>query len=130
LIAHDAVLWYHATIQRRQQKTLDEIFQKPDRKDIDAMLRYRNYTGIVEYDPDGKIFTGEVIGVRDVTAFQGRTPEEIEQSFRASVEFYLEMCQQDGISPQKPFSGRFNVRLSPEVHRQIAEKKQRYSMSA
>ncbi len=25
-------------------------------------------------------------------------------------------------SPQKPFSGRFNVRLSPKIHRQIAEK--------
>ena len=86
------------------------------------MLRYRNYTGIVEYDHDGKIFTGEVIGVHDVITFQGRTPEEIEQSFRAAVDFYLEMCQQDGVSPQKPFSGRFNVRLSPEVHRQIAER--------
>jgi predicted HicB family RNase H-like nuclease len=86
------------------------------------MLRHHNYTGIVEYDPDGRIFTGEVIGVRDVIAFQGRTPEEIEQSFRAAVDLYLEMCQQDGVLPQKPFSGRVNIRLSPEVHRQIAEK--------
>lgn len=86
------------------------------------MLRYQNYTGIVEYDPNGKIFTGEVIGVRDLITFQGRTPEEIEQSFRAAADFYLEMCLQDGGSPQKPFSGRFNVRLSPEVHRQIAER--------
>lgn len=86
------------------------------------MLSYRHYTGIVEYDPDGKIFTGEVIGVRDMITFQGRTPEEIEQSFRASVDLYLEMCEQDGVSPQKPFSGRFNVRLSPEIHRQVAER--------
>ena len=86
------------------------------------MLKYGDFTGIVEYDSDGKIFTGEVIGVRDVITFQGRTPEEIEQSFRASVDFYLEMCQQDGVSPQKPFSGRFNIRISPEIHRQIAER--------
>lgn len=86
------------------------------------MIKYKSYSGIVEYDPDGRIFTGEVIGLRDVVTFQGRTPEEIEQSFRASIDLYLEMCAQDGVSPQKPFSGRFNVRLSPEVHRQIAEK--------
>lgn len=86
------------------------------------MLRYHNHTGIVEYDSDGKIFTGEVIGLRDVITFQGRTSEEIEQSFRASVDFYLEMCEQDDIAPQKPFSGRFNVRLSPEIHRLIAER--------
>lgn len=95
------------------------------------MLRYKDYTGIVEYDPDGKIFTGEVIGLHDVITFQGRTPEELEQSFRASVDFYLEMCQQDGVSPQRPFSGRFNIRLSPEIHRQIAERaaQQRVSLN-
>lgn len=85
------------------------------------MLKHKNYTGIVEYDPDGKIFTGEVIGLRDVITFQGRTPEELEYSFRASVDFYLDMCEQDGVSPQKPFSGRVNIRLNPELHRQIAE---------
>jgi len=55
-------------------------------------------------------------------AHHGRSPEELEQSFRDSVDFYLELCQRDGVSPQKPFSGRFNVRISPEVHRQIAER--------
>ena len=86
------------------------------------MLKYKNYTGIVEYDPDGKIFTGEAIGLRDVVTFQGRTPEDLENSFRKSVDYYLEMCQQDGVAPLRPFSGRFNVRLSPEIHRQIVER--------
>lgn len=86
------------------------------------MLKYKNYTGIVEYDPDGKIFTGEVIGLRDVITFHGRTPTELERSFQKSVDLYLEMCQRDGVPPQKPFSGRFNIRISPEVHRQIAER--------
>ena len=84
-------------------------------------LRYKRYSGIVEYNADGKNFTGEVIGLRDVITFQGRTPDELEQSFRASVGFYLEMCEHDGVSPEKPYSGRFNVRLNPELHRQIAE---------
>jgi len=84
------------------------------------MLKYKNYVGVVEYDAEGKIFTGEVIGLRDVIAFQGRTPEELEESFRQSVDFYLEMCARDNVSPQKPFSGRFNVRLDPELHRQLA----------
>ncbi len=66
------------------------------------MLKYMDYTGVVEYDVDGKIFTGEVIGLRDVITFQGRTPEELEESFRASVDFYLELCQRDGMSPPRP----------------------------
>ncbi|MDO9129172.1 MAG: type II toxin-antitoxin system HicB family antitoxin, partial [Anaerolineales bacterium] len=68
------------------------------------MLKYKNYTGVVEYDAEGKIFTGEVLGIRDVITFEGRSPEELEQSFRQSVDLYLEMCVSDGVEPQKPFS--------------------------
>lgn len=75
----------------------------------------------MEYDSDGKIFTGEVLGLRAVITFEGRTPEELEESFRQSVDLYLEMCARDGVSPERPFSGRFNLRLDPELHRRIAE---------
>lgn len=86
------------------------------------MLKYKNYTGVVEYDAEGKIFTGEVLGIRDAITFEGRSPEELEQSFRQSVDLYLEMCISDGVEPQKPFSGRFNLRLDPELHRRVAER--------
>ena len=84
------------------------------------MMKYKNYSGIVEYDSDGKIFTGETVGLRDVITFQGRTPEELERSFHESVDFYLEMCREDGVEPDRAFSGRFNVRVAPQIHRQIA----------
>ncbi len=84
------------------------------------MLKYKNYLGIVEYDAEDKIFTGEVIGVRSVITFQGRTPEEIETSFRESIDLYLEMCREDGVAPDKPYSGKFNVRIEPDLHREIA----------
>jgi predicted HicB family RNase H-like nuclease len=86
------------------------------------MLKYKNYTGMVEYDSDGKIFTGEVLGLRDVITFEGRSPEELEESFCQSVDLYLEMCANDGVEPQKPFSGRFNLRIDPELHRRVAER--------
>jgi predicted HicB family RNase H-like nuclease len=86
------------------------------------MLKYKNYTGMVEYDSDGKIFTGEVLGMRDVITFEGRSPEELEDSFRQSIDLYLEMCADDGVEPQKPFSGRFNLRIDPELHRRVAER--------
>jgi predicted HicB family RNase H-like nuclease len=84
------------------------------------MLKYKNYLGVVEYDADSRIFTGEVIGVRSVITFQGRTPEEIEASFRESIDLYLEMCREDGVAPDKPYSGKFNLRIEPELHREIA----------
>ena len=86
------------------------------------MIKYKNYVGVVEYDSEGKIFTGEVIGLRDVGTFEGRSAAEIERSFKKSIDLYLEMCKRDNVEPQKPFSGRFNLRLDPELHRQIAER--------
>jgi predicted HicB family RNase H-like nuclease len=86
------------------------------------MLKYKGYSGLVEYDSDGKIFTGEVIGLRSVVTFNGRTPEEIEHSFIQSVDLYLDACAIKKITPEKPYSGRFNVRLPVEIHQKAALK--------
>lgn len=85
------------------------------------MLKYKGYIGNnIEYDSDGKIFTGEVLGLRTVLTFQGRTPDEVENSFKETIDLYLDMCKQDGVSPERPYSGKFNVRITPELHREIA----------
>jgi predicted HicB family RNase H-like nuclease len=86
------------------------------------MLKYKGYTGIVDYDTQGKIFTGEIAGLRSVITFQGRTPEEIEASFKESIDIYLKMCKEDDVTPEKPYSGKFNLRIPPELHKRIAEK--------
>ena len=65
---------------------------------------------------------GEVLGQSDVKPFEGRSPEELEESLCQSVDLYLEMCANDGVEPQKPFSGRFNLRIDPELHRRVAER--------
>jgi predicted HicB family RNase H-like nuclease len=78
------------------------------------MLKYKNYLSIVEYDSDGKIFTGEVLDLRDVITFPGRTPDELERSFRQSMDFYLEMrsAARDKVSSEESFSEKspFDVR--------------------
>ncbi len=86
------------------------------------MLKYKGYVGIAEYDDVGKIFTGEVAGLTAVITFQGRTPEELEASFRESIDLYLQMCAEDGVKPEKTYSGKFNVRIDPELHRELAVK--------
>lgn len=64
--------------------------------------------------------SGTVINVKTVITFQGSTVDEIENEFKLSVGDYLEWCQEDGVEPGKPYSGRFNVRLTPELHQKAA----------
>ena len=83
------------------------------------LLEHRSYIGRVEFDNDAGIFHGEVINVRDVITFQGDCVDELRQAFIDSVEDYLEFCAQRGEEPDKPFSGKFVVRIDPELHRTI-----------
>ena len=82
------------------------------------MMEYKGYASRVEFDDEAGIFHGEVINTRDVITFQGTTVEEIRQAFRDSVDDYLDFCAQLAQAPDKPFTGRFMLRLQPDLHRQ------------
>ncbi|MBR3663974.1 MAG: type II toxin-antitoxin system HicB family antitoxin [Desulfovibrio sp.] len=84
------------------------------------MLTYKGYQGRFDYDPEADIFHGEVLHLTDVITFQGRSIDELKQALADSVEDYLEFCAQKGKIPEKSYSGRFNVRIAPEVHQRIA----------
>jgi len=83
------------------------------------MMEYKGYIGHVEFDDEAEIFHGEVINTRDVITFQGRTVDEIKQAFLDSVEDYLDYCAKLGQPPEKPFTGKFMLRIPPDLHRRI-----------
>jgi predicted HicB family RNase H-like nuclease len=82
------------------------------------MLTYKGYLGKIEYDDEAGIFRGEVVNTRDVITFQGKSVEELKEALADSVEDYLEFCRERGEEPDRPFSGKFVVRIPPEVHRE------------
>lgn len=84
------------------------------------MMNYKGYIGSVEYDDENRVFTGTVINTRTVITFHGSSVDELEKEFQTSVDDYLQWCREDGIEPEKPYSGKFNVRFSPELHRRAA----------
>ena len=84
------------------------------------MMNYKGYIGYVEYDDENKVLTGRVINTRTVITFHGNSVEEIEREFKTSVDDYLAWCKEDGIAPEKPYSGKFNVRFRPDLHRRAA----------
>ena len=87
---------------------------------------------VIEYDEIDRLFFGRVINTRDVISFDGTTVEELQQSFEAVIDEYLEDCKQEGKEPDKAYSGQFNLRISPELHRKISieAKKQNLSLNS
>jgi len=96
------------------------------------MLKYKEYIGHVTFDEEAEIFHGEVINIKDVITFQGDSVKSLKKAFKDSVDDYLEFCAKRNEAPEKPFSGKFNVRLDPELHRAaaIAAKKAKMSLNA
>ena len=83
------------------------------------VLTYKGYLGEITFDTEAKLFYGRVINTRDTMTFQSDDAKALEQEFHVSVDTYLEFCQELGESPEKPYSGRFVLRLSPEGHRSV-----------
>lgn len=85
------------------------------------MFEYKGYTGVIDTaDSETGWFTGSVFGILDVVTFDGKSVPELQKAFRESVDDYLEFCKARKESPEKPFSGKFVVRLSPDLHRQVS----------
>lgn len=96
------------------------------------MMEYKGYIGQVEFDDVANILHGEVINTKDVITFQGESVKKIRKAFKDSVNDYLEFCDERGESPDKPFSGKFVLRLNPELHQRlfIAAKREGKSLNS
>jgi len=51
-------------------------------------MKYKGYSGVVEFDDDANLFHGEVVGLKDVITFQGESVSELETAMAESIDFY------------------------------------------
>jgi predicted HicB family RNase H-like nuclease len=93
------------------------------------MMQYKDYTARVEFDSDAMIFHGEVIDLRDVITFEADCVEGLVKAFHNSVDDYLDFCAQRGEEPEKPFSGRFLVRIDSDLHHKVYLRSQAEDLS-
>jgi predicted HicB family RNase H-like nuclease len=84
-------------------------------------MEYRGYqAGPIEFDDEAMLFSGTVLGLRDVIHFAGRTADELAQAFRDSIDDYLAFCEERGRDPEKPYRGNIPVRMPADLHRKAA----------
>ena len=78
------------------------------------------YHAKIEYDEELDLFRGEILGLNGDADFYGKNPEDLRTDFKKSLQVFLEVCNERGIEPRKHFSGKFNLRIPPELHEQLA----------
>ena len=85
-------------------------------------LKYKGYVGSIEFSPEDNLLFGEILGIDGLVNYEGETMQELTDSFHEAVEDYLAFCKDHNWIPQKSYSGAFNVRVTPDIHRQIANR--------
>ena len=83
-------------------------------------LTYKGYDGSVEYSAEDRLLHGRIAGIRDMVLYDGASIREIEKNFRGAVDEYLEFCKAENKTPDVPFKGSFNVRISQDLHQRAA----------
>ena len=83
-----------------------------------SSMTYKSYTARVEYDERDDVFVGHVLGLQSILSFEGNSVEALKTAFEEAVNDYLQECQEKGLPPEKPASGKLLLRLAPELHGQ------------
>ncbi|HPO08354.1 MAG TPA: type II toxin-antitoxin system HicB family antitoxin [bacterium] len=83
-------------------------------------MTYRGYAARIEYSDEDRCLVGHIAGIRDVVGFHAESVSELRKAFQEAVDDYLETCEKLGRAPQKPYSGKIMLRVSPEIHASIA----------
>lgn len=78
------------------------------------------YTAKIEYDEELDLFRGEILGLNGGADFYGKNPKELRAEFKKSLQVFLDVCAEKGIEPRRNFSGKFNLRIPPDLHEQLA----------
>jgi predicted HicB family RNase H-like nuclease len=83
-------------------------------------MTYRGYFAKINFDERDGIFWGKVIGIKDSLTFEGETVAQLTEDFHSAINHYLADCKQNGRIPDKPYSGKLTLRVSPGIHAEIA----------
>ena len=81
-------------------------------------MEYKGYLGSVEFSETDGVFFGKVMGIRGLLSYEGTDAKELVADFHGVVDDYLALCAAEGKEPERAYKGSFNVRISPELHKQ------------
>ncbi len=86
-----------------------------------GLLKYKGYTGSVDYSEEDNCLYGKVLGMsKDMITYEGQDVNELRKDFEGAIDDYLALCKAHGKAPRTPYSGNLNIRITPEIHSRIA----------
>ena len=84
------------------------------------IMEIDGYHAVIQFDPEIDMFRGEFLDLNGGADFYAQDVSGLRREGEASLKVFLEMCAEDGVDPRRRYSGRFNVRLQPELHASVS----------
>ena len=84
------------------------------------LMTLDGYQAKIEYDADLDMFRGEILSLNGGADFYGKNTKELRAEFKKSLQVFLDVCSEKGIEPRRNYSGKFNLRISAELHEKLA----------
>lgn len=79
-------------------------------------MTINGYQAVIAFDPDIQMFRGEFVGLNGGADFYAKDVDGLRHEGEVSLRVFLEACVEDGVDPRKHFSGKFSLRVDPELH--------------
>lgn len=83
-------------------------------------MTINGYRAVISFDSDIQMFRGEFIGLSGGADFYAKDVDGLRREGEISLRVFLEACAEDGVDPRKHFSGKFSLRVDPELHEAAA----------
>jgi predicted HicB family RNase H-like nuclease len=87
---------------------------------MNNVMTISGYRAVIAFDPEISMFRGEFLGLNGGANFYAADVEGLRREGETSLRVFLQACEQRGIDPHKHYSGKFVLRLDPEVHEAAA----------
>src|ERR1019366_6160108 len=87
---------------------------------MNDVIKYKDYCATVHFSTEDEVFYGKIIGISDLVTFEGHSVSELKKAFKEAIEDYIETCNEINKIPEKTYKGSFNIRVSPNLHREAA----------
>jgi predicted HicB family RNase H-like nuclease len=85
------------------------------------LLSHLGFHGTAEVSYEDDCLHGKVLFIDDLITYEGGTPAGLKAAFIDAVDRYLAYCERTGKPANKPYSGTFNIRTGPEIHREACK---------
>lgn len=87
---------------------------------MNNVMTINGYQAVITFDPEISMFRGEFLGLNGGADFYAADVEGLHREGETSLRVFLDACEKRGIDPRKHYSGKFVLRLEPEIHEAAA----------